>query len=77
MEIAELLELCTTHDVVGKILDLIIIILYLCGKKKTAEELEAKRLKKIDKETAKAEKYAKKTRQSLAKVSELEKGDMS
>lgn len=73
MEIAELLEFCTEFDIGGKLLDVVIIILYLCGKKKTAEELQAKKEKRLKKQKAKANKALEKAEAEAKKQKDLEK----
>ena len=73
MEIAEIMEFCTQFDIGGKILDIVIIILYLCGKKKTAEELQAKKEKRLEKQKAKAEKALAKAQAEVQKEAEMAK----
>ena len=73
MEIAEIMEFCSEFDIGGKLLHLVIIVLYLCGKKKTTEELQAKKEKRLQKQTAKAEKAVAKAEAEVKKEAKMKK----
>lgn len=73
MEIIELINFCTEFDIGGKLLDITIIILYLCGKKKTAEEIKAKKEKDLKRQKKKTAKALEKAKAEAEKQQAMEK----